>query len=61
MSVIEHSATVTAVDRETVTVEIASRSACAACRLKDGCGIFERRLRHIRLPPSQPANIFADP
>ena len=49
MSVIEHSATVTAVDRETVTVEIASRSACAACRLKDGCGIFDCRLHSLQI------------
>lgn len=49
MSVIEHSATVTAVDGETVTVEIASRSACATCCLKDGCGIFDCRLHSLQI------------
>ena len=49
MSVIEHSATVTAVDGETVMVEIASRSACATCCLKDGCGIFNCRLHSLQI------------
>ena len=49
MSVIEHSATVTAVDRETVTVEIASRAASAAGRRKDGCGICDCRLHSLQI------------
>ena len=49
MSVIEHTGTITNINGEIVTVEITSKSACAACHLKDGCSIFECKHRFLEI------------
>lgn len=54
MSIIEHSATVINVDGEFITVDILSRSACAACTLKDNCGIFDCKTKEIKIKTDTP-------
>ena len=49
MSVIEHPATITSVDRATITVEIETKTACAACHQKDSCGIFDCSSRRLQI------------
>lgn len=50
MPCIEHTATVVAVNKDAITVELLSRSACSACHLKENCSMSENKVRRLCIP-----------
>lgn len=52
MSCIEHTATVVAINKDSTTIELLSRSACSACHLKENCFMSENKVRRLCIPES---------
>ena len=50
MPCIEHTATVVAVNKDAITVELLSRSPCSGCHLKENCSMSENKVRRLYIP-----------
>lgn len=50
---IEHAATIIAINKEYITAELLSHSACTGCSLKENCSMSENKVRKFQIPKPQ--------